>query len=68
MRRQRREEAAEKMGPVTSAAKAADGDKSFIAALKRCATQNQTFPQPGGARADRSAKALRHQKRDFPTT
>jgi len=31
------------MEPVTSAAKAADGNKAFIAALKRCATPNQTF-------------------------
>jgi len=31
---------------VTSAAKAANENKAHIAALKRCATQNQTFPQP----------------------
>jgi len=36
-------EAAEKVGLVTSAAEAADGNKGFIAALKRCATQNQSF-------------------------
>jgi hypothetical protein len=32
-------EAAEKVESATSAAKAADGDKGLIAALKRCATQ-----------------------------
>jgi len=37
------EEAAEKVESVTSAAKAADQNKVVIAALKRCATQNQTF-------------------------
>jgi len=39
------------MEQAISAAKAADGSKSFIAALKRCATQNQTFMQPAGVRA-----------------
>jgi len=37
------EEAAGKVKSVTSAAKAADKNKVLIAALKRCATQNQTF-------------------------
>jgi len=35
--------AAENVAWVTSAAKAADENKVLIAALKRCATQNQTF-------------------------
>jgi hypothetical protein len=39
----RLEQLAEKVESVTSAAKAADGNKGFIAALKRCATKNQTF-------------------------
>jgi hypothetical protein len=37
------EEAAEKVVWVTSAAEAADGNRGLIVALKRCATQNQTF-------------------------
>jgi hypothetical protein len=37
------EEAAEKVESATSAAKAADGDKGLIAALKRCATQKLNF-------------------------
>jgi hypothetical protein len=37
------EEAAEKAESATSAANAADGHKAFIAALKRCATENQSF-------------------------
>jgi len=37
------EEAAEKVESATSAAKAADGDKGLIAALKRCATQKLIF-------------------------
>jgi len=36
-------EAAEKVESATSAAKAANGNKSLIAALKRCATQELTF-------------------------
>jgi hypothetical protein len=37
------QEAAQKVGSVTSAAKAADQNKAVIAGLKRCATQNQTI-------------------------
>jgi len=37
------EEVAEKVEWVTSAAKAANGNRGFIAALKRCATQSQSF-------------------------
>jgi hypothetical protein len=33
-----------KVESVASAAKAADGSKFFIAALKRCATQDQAYP------------------------
>ena len=40
---QRPREAAEKVESVTSAAEAAHENKVFIAALKRCATQNQPF-------------------------
>jgi hypothetical protein len=37
------EEAAEEVESVTSAAEADNGNRGLIAALKRCATQNQTF-------------------------
>jgi hypothetical protein len=43
-------EAAEKLNPNTSAAKAITENKLLIAAVNRCATQNQVqngvFPQP----------------------
>jgi hypothetical protein len=40
---QRLKQFAEKHDPSTSAAKACTEEKGFIAALKRCATQNQGF-------------------------
>jgi len=50
------EEVAEKVESLTSAAKA-DGNRVLIAALKRCATQNQTFSA--------ACEAVRLPKPDF---
>jgi len=47
----RLKQAAEKVGSVTSAANAADENKIPIAALKRCATQSQTFSAACKSRA-----------------
>jgi len=42
----RLKQGAEKVGPVTSAAKAGNENSALIAALKRCATPNQVSAQP----------------------